>query len=131
MFLFRAILTSITLAVAGTVPVHAQPVAAGDNVLLEVNQAYKRGDRKRLTALLPQTRGHALEAWAAYWELRARLDEASPQEVDSFLTRWAGTYQEDRLRNDRLLLLGARRDWGNFQALHPSFRMNDDRQVRC
>jgi soluble lytic murein transglycosylase len=61
--------------------------------------------------LLPAVRGHALEPWAAYWELRARLDTASLQEVQDFLGRYAGTYQEDRLRNDWLLQLGQRRDW--------------------
>jgi soluble lytic murein transglycosylase len=105
--------------------------AAGDNLILEMNQAFRRGDRKRLTQLLPQARGHALEAWAAYWELKARLEDASAQEVQEFFRRYAGTYQEDRLRNDWLLLLGQRRDWEGFAAEHTSFRMNDDREVRC
>ena len=47
--------------------------SSGDSVLLEMNQAFKRGDRKKLTQLLPQARGHALEPWAGYWELKARL----------------------------------------------------------
>ena len=102
-----------------------------DEVLMEMNQAFKRGDRNRLSALLPQVRGHALEPWAAYWEIKARLGEASPQEVQDFLARFAGSYQEDRLRNDWLLLLGQRRDWASFAAEYPSYRMGDDRDVRC
>ena len=139
--LFRAILTSIAVAASGLVTPFAMAVAlaqnstastaAGDSVILEMNQAYKRGDRKRLSALLPQARGHALEPWAAYWELRARLDEAPMADVQNFFTRYAGSYQEDRLRNDLLLLMGQRRDWTNFAALHPTFRMGDDREVRC
>ncbi len=105
--------------------------SASDSVLLDMNQAFKRGDRKRLAQLLPQARGHALEAWAAYWELKARLGEASSQEVQDFITRYAGSYQEDRLRNDWLLLLGQRRDWTNFAAEHPQYRMGDDKEVRC
>ncbi|MEJ8813656.1 transglycosylase SLT domain-containing protein [Variovorax ureilyticus] len=96
-----------------------------------MKQAAQRGDKARLTALLPQARGHLLEPWAAYWELRARLTEASQQEVQAFLAQYAGTYQEDRLRNDWLLLAGQRRDWNGFTSLHPAFRMNDDGQVRC
>ena len=42
----------------------------------------------------------------AYWELRARLDDRQPERNPGFLNRFAGTYQEDRLRNDWLLLLG-------------------------
>ncbi|CAN5430274.1 lytic transglycosylase domain-containing protein [soil metagenome] len=105
--------------------------AASDSVIVEMNKAFRRGDKNRLTQLLPQARGHALEPWAAYWELKARLDEASPQEVQAFLARYAGSYQEDRLRNDWLLLLGQRRDWATFSAEHANYRMNDDREVRC
>ncbi len=103
----------------------------GDTVLLDMQQAFRKGDKKQLAALLPQARGHALEPWAAYWELRARLDEAQPQEVQAFFTRYAGSYQEDRLRNDWLLLLGQRRDWSAFTDELPNYRMNDDRELRC
>ena len=103
----------------------------GDSLIVEMNKAFKRGDKARLTQLLPQARGHALEPWAAYWELKARLADASPQEVQDFFARYPDTYQEDRLRNDWLLLLGQRRDWGNFAAMYPDFRMNDDKEVRC
>ena len=103
----------------------------GDATLVEMQQAFRKSDRKRLTALLPQAQGHALEPWAAYWELRARLDEASEAEVSAFLQRYAGTYQEDRLRNDWLLLLGQRRNWAEFERLHTEFRMQDDKQLRC
>ena len=102
-----------------------------DSVLLEMNQAFKKVDKARLTALLPQASGHPLEPWAAYWELKARLDEASGAEVQAFFTRYVGTYQEDRLRNDWLLLLGQRRDWGTFAAEYPKYRMKDDKEVRC
>jgi len=103
----------------------------GDDTLLEMQQAFRKGDKQKLTTLLPGARGHALEPWAAYWELRARLDQAQGDEVKAFLQRWAGSYQEDRLRNDWLLLLGQRRDWDQFSELHPHYRMNDDREVRC
>lgn len=86
----------------------------GDDTLLEMQQAFRKGDRQRLAQLLPSARGHVLEPWAAYWELRARLGEALPQEVNAFLQRYPGTYQEDRLRNDWLLLVGQRRDWVQF-----------------
>ncbi len=105
--------------------------AAGDDAIVEMQQAFRKRDKNKLGLLLPVTRGHVLEPWAAYWELRARLQEATPDEVQSFLTRWAGTYQEDRLRNDWLRQLGQRRDWGNFDAMYPAFRMGDDRELRC
>jgi soluble lytic murein transglycosylase len=122
----RTILSLI--AVTLSLQSHAQ---SRDEIIVDMNQAFKQGNRQRLTQLLPLARGHALEPYAAYWELRARLDVASAQEVQEFLTRYAGTYQEDRLRADWLLVLGQRRDWAAFLAEYPRYRMNDDREVRC
>ena len=136
---FRPILTSITLAAClgllSFSPAGAQTAKSDsaplDDLILEMNQAFKKSNSKRLTALLPQARGHALEPWAAYWELRARLDTAAPEEVQHFFAQFAGSYQEDRLRNDWLLLLGQRRYWTDFAAELARYRMNDDREVRC
>jgi soluble lytic murein transglycosylase len=128
-----ALLGSLLLGLAPAGHAQSNPTAktGRDETIVDMSQAFKQGDRKRLSALLPQARGHVLEPWAAYWELRARLDSASASEVQDFLTRYAGTYQEDRLRNDWLLLLGQRRDWAAFSAELPNYRMNDDREVRC
>ncbi len=125
----------LTPLLAATLWTTASPLVAaqnrGDDALLAMQQAYRKGDRSQLAQLLPAVRGHLLEPWAAYWELRVRLDDAQPEEVQAFLTRWAGSYQEDRLRNDWLLLLGQRRDWMRFAQLLPTYRMQDDRGVRC
>jgi soluble lytic murein transglycosylase len=122
----RTILASIAALLATAA--QAQP---RDDVILEMQQAFRQANRAKLAQLLPSARGHALEPWAAYWELKARLDTATPQEVQDFFTRYPGTYQEDRLRNDWLLLLGQRRDWTTFAREHPRYRMSDDREVRC
>lgn len=119
-------------AAAPGLPAWQAPVGhTNDGVLIDMQAAFRRGDKARLTALLPQAMGHALEPWAAYWELKARLDTATPDEVQAFLARYAGSYQEDRLRNDWLLLAGKRRDWAAFAADYPRFRMRDDREVGC
>jgi soluble lytic murein transglycosylase len=129
------ILTSLlplaTLTCWGQSSSDARAEARADNVLVEMNAAFKKLDKKRLTDLLPQAAGHSLEPWAAYWELKARLEEASEAEVQRFLAKYVGTYQEDRLRNDWLMLLGQRRDWSNFVAQYPQYRMRDDKEVRC
>ncbi|MEY4439499.1 MAG: hypothetical protein RIQ36_963 [Pseudomonadota bacterium] len=133
---FRVIVSlfaGVFMAFGVVQPVVAAPAnnTQADAVITDMAQAYKRGDRKRLSALLPQAKGHILEPWAAYWELKARLDEASHSEVRAFFNRYPATYQEDRLRNDWLLLLGQRRDWTTLSDEHPHYRMRDDRELRC
>ena len=110
---------------------HAQSSAGGDASLLEMRDAFRRNNTTQLARLLPAARGHALEPLAIYWDMKARLESASPADIRAALDRMAGTYWEDRLRNDWLLLLGRARDWPNFSAELPRFRMNDDRQVSC
>jgi soluble lytic murein transglycosylase len=121
---------------AGINPNAPTALSADDQRVLDAREAWRRrdkGDRARLVALrdaLVAAR-HPLAVWADYWELSARLDTARQDELDAFYTRWPGTYLEDRLRNDWLLILGARRDWVNFAREIPRFRMNDDREVAC
>jgi soluble lytic murein transglycosylase len=127
-------LTSLILACLTTFALGGHAVAQsqrGDEVIIEMAQAYKRGDKARLSTLLPQARGHSLEAQAAYWEIKARLEEVSAQDVEAMMARYAGTYHEDRLRNDWLLLLGKRRDFASFSAEYPKYRMQDDKELRC
>jgi len=134
---FSSILTSFALcgaiAMSASSPVLAQgrDNARADETILEMAQLYKQRDRKRLTSLLPQLRGYVLEPWAAYWELSARLDEASTAEIQDFMNRYTGSYQEDRLRAEWLLQLGRKRDWVAFNREYPKYRMNDDKSVRC
>ena len=136
---FRPILTLLACWAIINLPqsAHAQAATAqtnvnsADSVILEMAQAYRQGNRKLLAADLALVRGHTLEAWAAYWELKARLEDASSQEVQEFLQRYAGTYQEDRLRADWLLLLAQRQDYTTFSAEYARFRMADDAELRC
>ena len=130
------ILTSLGASVlifSFTAPAMGQTNAPNkaDEVILEMSQAFKKNDKAQLSRLLPKARGHTLEPWAAYWDLRVRLDQASDSEIQQFLTQYAGTYAEDRLRNDWLLQLGRQREWTTFTQEYPRFRMNDDREVRC
>ena len=122
------------LMTAGPVSmVHAQsePLTSGDRLMLELRDAFRKGDGRSLSQKQGQLDGHPLAPLAAYWDMRLRLESASHDEVRAFTERFAGSYYEDRLRNDWLLLMGRRGDWGTFSAELPRFRMNDDREVQC
>jgi soluble lytic murein transglycosylase len=109
----------------------AQPVAA--DLVVEAREALRKKDASRLAQLRERAiqQQHPLAQWVDYWELGNRLAQVQQPEVDAFSDRWSGSYVEDRLRNDWLLELGKRRDWGNFAREFPRFRMNDDREVSC
>jgi len=121
---------ALPAALLGT-PATASAQGGADRVLQDMREAFRKGDTRALRDNLPRLQGHPMEPLAAYWELRSRLDSASPDEIRAFLSRWAGSYHEDRLRNDWLLLLGRRGDWTHFAAELPQYRMNDDREVQC
>src|SRR5437868_5759452 len=108
----------------------AQP---GSDPVVDAREALRKKDRNRLAAARAAALAaqHPLAMWADYWELGNRIVEVSQPDLDAFYQRWPGTYVEDRLRNDWLLELGHRRDWANFAAEYPRFRMNDDREVTC
>ena len=112
-----------------------RPAAAQDPnaTVLDAREAFRKRDRTRLAVLKAQAAAEAnpLAQWVEYWELTNRISEAQQPELTAFADRWSGSYVEDRLRNDWLRELGRRRDWANFSAEFPRFRMNDDREVTC
>jgi soluble lytic murein transglycosylase len=116
---------------AGTPRVDVQP--GPQATVLDAREAFRKKDRAHLAALSDQAAAerNPLAMWVDYWELTNRLGDAEQSELSAFAQRWSGTYVEDRLRNDWLLELGRRRDWANFAAEYPRFRMNDDREVTC
>ncbi|MBV8037059.1 MAG: lytic transglycosylase domain-containing protein [Pelomonas sp.] len=110
------------------------PAAAADNDLaVQAREAWVKRDRKRLTGLVDAARGqnHPLAGWVEYFDLNGRMAELRQPDMDAFYARYAGSYVEDRLRNDWLLELGRRRDWANFRRDHASYVMRDDREVAC
>ena len=136
MRIFRTIVAATSCILFYTLPCYAARAQSldlprADQIVLDMAQAYKLGDHKRLTQLLPLAKGSLLEPWAAYWELALRLDQAGKADIEAFLARYAGTYQEDRLRADWLLQLGRNRDWATFRSQWPLYRMGDDRSVQC
>ena len=126
------LLTLALPVLAGAAP--AAPPARGDDaVLLAAREALRKKDKPQLAAARQAllASGHPLAQWVDYWDISNRLADAQQPDLAAFYARWPGSYVEDRLRNDWLLELGKRRDWANFSAEYPRFRMNDDREVTC
>ena len=82
-----------------TVPALAQPTDADFSV---ARDAFRAGDAARLERVAPRLKGHLLEQYIAYWQLRLKLDDADPERVRAFLARNEGTPLGDRLRGEWL-----------------------------
>jgi soluble lytic murein transglycosylase len=130
----RLLPLTFALCVTGTASAqNGAPLPSGDAAVVAARDARRNADKPRQAALARTlaAQNHPLAMWADYWELGARLGELQQADLDAFYARWPGSYVEDRLRNDWLLVLGARRDWANFRTEFARFRMNDDRDVTC
>jgi len=114
-------------------PVAPASSLASDALVVAARDAWSKGDAARLASLRDQLvrNGHPLALWADYWAMNQRLQSATPADVEQFYARWSGSYVEDRLRNDWLLVAGKRRDWQSVRRDYPRFRMNDDPEVTC
>ncbi|HET9750591.1 MAG TPA: transglycosylase SLT domain-containing protein [Casimicrobiaceae bacterium] len=114
----------------GVVLVASQAFAQSDTDLLAAKAAFERGDRNALDALVPALAGHPLERYARYWQLKSRLDEATPDAVQAFLARYPDGPLADRLRVEWLKSLGKRGDFATFAAYYPP-AAGEDTELAC
>jgi len=120
-------------AASAAAPAQAASLSA-DDALLAAREAARRGDRDLLASFAPLVAGHLLEPYYEYWKvsLGMRGGEDDDAAVRAFLERYPGTYLSDRLRADWLLALGARGEYGAFEAqLREQIWNRDDGQIHC
>jgi soluble lytic murein transglycosylase len=110
--------------------VATQASAQSDADFLAAKAAFERGDWRRLDMLAPAVAGHPLERYVTYWQIRSRLDDASADTVQAFLTRYPDGPLADRLRIDWLKSLGKRGDWDRFGANYVA-ASTDDTELVC
>jgi soluble lytic murein transglycosylase len=104
--------------------------AQSDADFVAAKAAYERGDYRKLDELAPAVAGHPLERYVRYWQLKSRLDDASPDAVDAFLTRYPDGPLADRLRVEWMKVLGKRGDWERFGTLYAP-QAGEDVELSC
>jgi soluble lytic murein transglycosylase len=104
--------------------------AQSDGDFLVAKTAYERGDWRSLDAIAPKLAGHLLERYVQYWQLKSRLDEASPDAVQAFITRFPDGPLAERLRVEWLKTLGKRGDWSRFALDYPP-ASGEDIELAC
>jgi len=124
------ILRALVLALA--VAHGATAAAQGtDADVLAAKAAFDRGDRAKLDALVPRAKGHVLEPYVVYWQLRLGIDNAGPETVRAFLTKYAQTPLAERAQADYLRSLGRKADWARFSAAYVAGTYEDDVEIAC
>ena len=129
---FRHTLSALACAAAlalgaGVAPALAQP---SDTDFIAARDAFRTGDSARLDRVAPRLKGHLLEPYVSYWQIKLNLDDADPERVHAFLTRYDGMPLADRLRSEWLKSLGKRQQWSLFEAEYPK-RAGDDTELGC
>jgi soluble lytic murein transglycosylase len=122
--------SAMVLAMAAGLAVFAARAEPTDADFAIARDAFHAGDATRLDRIAPRLKGHLLESYVEYWQLRLKLDDADPERVRSFLTRREGSPLADRLRGEWLKSLGKRGQWTLFAAEYPK-RAGDDAELGC
>lgn len=104
--------------------------APGDDDFLAMREAFRVNDTRKLDTYAPRLKSHVLEPYAAYWQLRSRLDDAAPETVRAFLTEYKDTFVAERMRADWLKRLGKNQQWDLFEAERPQL-IEDDIEITC
>ena len=90
----------------------------------------RSGNAAGLARAVQASRGHVLESYAEYWQLRHRFEERSAEEIRDFLTRRDGSYIAERLRADWLKVLAKKGAWDLFRDERPKLAIEDE-EVAC
>ncbi|HEV7928880.1 MAG TPA: transglycosylase, partial [Nitrosospira sp.] len=111
----------------------AGTLAAGqDDDFLVMRQAFQAGDSVRVAKYAQRLKGHVLEPYAAYYQLRPQLENlwTDPEAIKTFLERYKDTPLSDRLKAEWLKTLGRTHQWALF-AEEYSGLTSTDTELTC
>ncbi len=105
--------------------------AAGtDEDFLAAREAYRIGNEARLNTYAKRLRGHLLEPYVLYYQLKIRLDEASADDVEAFIASHRDSPLSERLRSAWLKVLAKSERWDLFEQGLPELR-DADLELTC
>lgn len=132
--------TLVGCGTASAIPPSADySLTPDDRIFIQLREAARVNDAGRAALLAAQIPNYPAPGYVEYFTLKPQLFDgqghanidAPDAPVMSFLQRYDGQAIADRLRNDYLVVLGARHDWRNFLDQYQRFALNDDTQVKC
>ena len=110
-----------------------------DETFKQLRIASLRNDAPRAAQLADQLSGYPLVSYVEYYRLKPQLYNkdgtgnvnAPDDQIRAFIQRYEGQALADRMRNDYLHVLGARRDWDSFNRYYAQYEVKDDTAVEC
>ena len=118
------------LLLAGALMLPAAAGAASEHDFLAARDAFRAGDARKVEFYARRLGNYILEPYAAYWQLRLRLQEADAGEVRRFLTTYADTPLAGALLVEWLKHLGRTGQWEQFDADAARYT-GEDLDVAC
>ncbi|MFM0288773.1 lytic transglycosylase domain-containing protein [Paraburkholderia megapolitana] len=120
-------------------PVPLSQLTNDDQIFVQLREAARNNDPARAAQLAAMIPDYPAPSYLEYFQIKPQLFDnqghalvdAPDAPVLSFLQKYDGQAIADRLRNDYLVVLGARHDWRNFDQQYARFVLNDDTQVKC
>ena len=120
-------------------PMSAAGLSPDDQAFLQLRDAARQNDVGQAASLAASLPNYPIPSYVEYFALKPQLFDgfghANPNAPDdqilAYLSKYDGQAIADRLRNDYLLVLGARHDWKNFDTQYKRFALDDDTQVKC
>lgn len=108
----------------------ARSAQTQDEIFLAARAAARAGDYDKLKRYDAQLQGYLLQPYVKSWLLRARLEDASTEDVRAFLDGQQGSVLAEQMRKDWLKVLGKRRQWDLFRS-ERGLLAGDDPDIAC
>ncbi|ODT67447.1 MAG: transglycosylase [Nitrosomonadales bacterium SCN 54-20] len=124
----KKLLIGLFLATTST----ATYAAARNQDFLALKHAYQAGNTARVNMYAQRLRGHVLEPYGAYYQLRPQLwnPKLSPETVKQFVEKYHDSPLSDRLLGEWLKVLGWTERWDLFAENYPRM-VNKDVELVC
>jgi soluble lytic murein transglycosylase len=123
----RSLVAAALLTAGGSA---AAADAGTDEDFLAARDAFRVGDARKLDVHAARLKGHVLEPYVAYWQMRVRLEDRTPEEMRRFLKAYENTPLAGRLLSDWLRWLGSTGEWELFSEHYPRYT-GEELDITC
>lgn len=119
--------------VAAILAMASSTLTAGqDEDFIAMRQAYQAGNASRVAIYAQRLRGHVLEPYAVYYQLRPQLENeaVSSEAIQKFAERYRDSSLGEKLKGEWLRMLGRTEQWELFAQGYPDLK-NKDAALIC